>query len=317
MIWRRLVNKLAGPAGALALLAACSTALEDKMAFAQTLPEGGFVDLPEGRIHAVIRGQGPDLVMIHGANGNTRDFTFDLVDRMAGEFRVIAFDRPGFGFSDAFGGPEHPVTQADILREAALQLGVENPIILGHSYGGAVALAWALRAPDEVAGLTLIAPASHPWPGELGLWYRLSASALGQYLVLPLISHLTPRAAVERTLEGVFAPDPVPDGYLDHLGLDLTLGVQQLQLNAVQIDTLKRYVEAMSGGYPALTMPIEVVHGTADTTVGLQFHSERLEAEVESARLTRLEGVGHMPHHARPDDVTEAIRRTAQRAGLQ
>ncbi len=284
------------------------------MAFAQTMPEGGFIDLPQGRVHAIVRGQGPDLVMIHGANGNARDFSFDLIDRMADDFRVIAFDRPGFGFSDNFGGPENPVAQADILRAAALQLGVEDPILLGHSYGGAVALAWALRAPSDVAGLTLLAPASHPWPGELGLWYRLSASAFGQYLVLPLISHLAPRPAVERSLQGVFAPDPVPEGYLDHLGLDLTLRVEQLQLNALQIDTLKGHVDAMVGGYPALTMPIEVVHGTEDTTVGLRFHSERLEAEVESTHLTRLEGVGHMPHHARPEAVADAIRRTSERA---
>ncbi len=284
------------------------------MARAEIMPEGGFIDLPQGRVHAIVRGQGPDLVMIHGANGNARDFSFDLMDRMAEEFRVIAFDRPGFGFSDDFGGPESPLEQADILRAAAHFLEVRDPIVLGHSYGGAVALAWALRAPDDVTGLTLLAPASHPWPGELGLWYRVSASALGQYLVLPLISHLAPRAAVERTLERVFAPDPVPEGYLTHLGLDLTLRVSQLQLNANQIDSLHDHVDAMAGGYPALTMPIEVVHGTEDKTVGLQYHSERLAEEVASVRLTRLEGVGHMPHHADPEAVIDAIRRTAARA---
>ncbi len=284
------------------------------MASAETLPEGGFIELDQGRIHAIVRGQGPDLVMIHGANGNARDFSFDLMDRMADEFRVIAFDRPGFGFSDDFGGPQSPLEQADILRAAANMLDINHPIILGHSYGGAVALAWALRAPDAVAGLTLLAPASHPWPGELGLWYRLSASSLGQYLILPLISHLAPRAAVERAIERVFAPDPVPDGYIDHFSVNLTLRVSQLQLNANQIDTLHGHVEAMSGGYPALTMPIEVVHGTADKTVGLQYHSERLEAEVENVRLTRLEGIGHMPHHADPEAVVAAIRRTAARA---
>lgn len=284
------------------------------MAHADTAPEGAFVTLQDGRVHAIVRGEGPDLVMIHGANGNTRDFSFDLIDRMAGEFRVIAFDRPGFGFSDDFGRPDSPVEQADILRAAAEQIGVQQPIILGHSYGGAVALAWALRAGDDVAGLTLLAPASHPWPGELGLWYRLSASALGQHLVLPLVARLAPRRSVERALEGVFHPDPVPEGYLDHLGFDLTMRREQLTLNAQQVDSLKGHLEAMYPGYPALTLPIEIVHGRADKTVGLQFHSERLEAEVESARLTRINAMGHMPHHADPERVAETIRRTAQRA---
>ncbi|MCC5989186.1 MAG: alpha/beta hydrolase [Pararhodobacter sp.] len=279
--------------------------------------EGGFVNLPHGRIHAIIRGQGPDLVLIHGANGNARDFSFELIDRLAGEFRVIAFDRPGFGFSDAFDGPESPVAQADLLRDAAAALGVERPLVLGHSYGGAVALAWALRAGDAVAGLALLAPATHPWPGELGLWYRLTDTVLGQYLILPAVARLAPRRSVERALAGVFSPDPVPEGYLDHLGLDLTLRAAQLALNAQQVNNLRGYLQAMSPGYPALTLPIEVLHGTEDTTVWLPYHAERLIADIDSARLTLLEGTGHMPHHARPESVVEAVRRAAERAGLR
>ena len=284
------------------------------MAHAETPPEGAFVDLPQGRIHAIVRGQGPDLVMIHGANGNARDFSFDLIDRMAEEFRVIAFDRPGFGFSDDFGGVESPIDQADILRAAAVALGVENPVALGHSYGGAVALAWALRAPGDVAGLTLLAPVTHPWPGDLGLWYRMTASPLGRYVILPTIAALAPRSAVENTLANVFAPDPVPEGYLDHLGFELTMRSGQLSLNAQQVNSLIGYVEAMYPGYPALSMPIEIVHGTKDKTVGIGIHSERFLKEVESANLTTLENVGHMPHHAYPDIVAEAIRRTRDRA---
>ena len=83
--------------------------------------------LDGGRVHAVVQGRGPDLVLIHGANGNARDFTFDLVDRMARDFRVIAFDRPGFGHSDAFGGLKSPLAQAQVLRDAAAELGVTAP----------------------------------------------------------------------------------------------------------------------------------------------------------------------------------------------
>lgn len=287
------------------------------MARAETAPEGGFVTLPEGRLHVIIRGDGPDLVMIHGANGNARDFSFDLIDRLAGEFRVIAFDRPGFGFSDDFGGLESPLEQADLLQAATEALGVSRPIVLGHSYGGAVAMAWALRADDDLAGLTLLAPATHPWPGELGLWYRLTASWLGQNLLLPSVARLAPRGSVERTLTRVFAPDSVPDGYLEHLGFDLTLRSGQLMLNARQVNSLRGHVEAMAPGYPALSLPIEIIHGTEDVTVGLRYHAERLEAEVETARLTRLEGVGHMPHHARPDEAVAAVKRTARRAGIR
>ena len=298
------------------VITACAAGLEDRMADADTAPEGRFVTLPQGQVHAIVRGEGPDLVMIHGANTNARDFSFDLIERMADEFRVIAFDRPGFGYSDDLGEPLSPMAQADILRRAAEQLDVENPIVLGHSYGGSVALAWALQATDAVAGMTLLAPASHPWPGELGLWYQLSASAFGQQVILPVVSRMAPRALLDQSLKRVFAPNPVPEGYLDHLGVDLTLRTRQLRINARQVDSLKGYLKAMAAGYSALGMPIEVIHGREDRTVGLEYHAERLVDDVDSVNLTRVDGMGHLPHHADPELVADTIRRTAQRAGV-
>ena len=309
---RRLVTALL----ALTALTACSVGLEDRMAHADMPPEGQFVPLSDGQLHAIVRGDGPDLVMIHGANSNARDFSFDLMGRMADDFRVIAFDRPGFGYSDDFGDPLSPMAQAEILRRGAEQLDIENPIVLGHSYGGAVALAWALDAGDAIAGLTLLAPASHPWPGELGLWYRVSASPLGQHVILPVVANLTPRALLKGSLERVFEPDPVPEGYLDHLGVDLTLRTSQLRINARQIDRLKGYLEDLAPDYPTLNVPIEVIHGSEDRTVGLQYHAERLEDEIDGVNLTRIEGMGHLPHHADPELVAEIIRRTAERAGV-
>jgi pimeloyl-ACP methyl ester carboxylesterase len=280
-----------------------------------TQAEGRFIDLAAGRIHAVVQGSGPDLVLVHGANGNARDFTLDLVARLSGRYRVIAFDRPGFGFSDDFGAPENPSEQAAILQDAAQALGVKRPIVLGHSYGGAVALAWALQHEQDLGALVLLAPASHPWPGDLGLLYRLAETRFGLNVVLPIAARLIPRSALEGAVKGVFAPDPVPAGYLDHLGVDLTTQVAQMQLNARQINSLITYVTEMSPRYAGLRLPIEVVHGSADKVVGLTIHSERLAREVASARITRLKDVGHMPHHARPAEVAAAIDRAARRAG--
>ena len=283
-----------------------------------TPPEGQFVEVNGRRVHAVVRGQGPDLVLIHGASGNARDFTFDMVDDLADDFRVIAFDRPGMGWSDRQEEIERsPQAQADVLRSAAAQLGVERPIVLGHSYGGAVALGWALRDPGNTAALVLLAPASHPWPGDLGFWYRVTASPLGRWLVLPAVSAFAPQGRAEDVIERIFAPDPVPEGYADHVGLDLALRRSQLAVNAIQVNALRVHVEAMVDHYPQLTLPVEILHGTADTTVGMSIHSERLAAEVPGANLVRLEGVGHMPHHARRAETLDAIARAATRAGLR
>lgn len=310
MILRKSVRTIASLVMMATIVSACARAGDPV-----SKPEGQFIDLPAGRIHAVIQGSGPDLVLVHGANGNARDFTLDLVGRLSGRYRVIAFDRPGFGFSDDFGAPESPAEQAAILHAAAQVLGVKRPVVLGHSYGGAVALAWALQQERDLGALVLLAPASHPWPGDLGLLYRMAETRFGLNVVLPIAARLIPRSVLETAVKGVFAPDPVPAGYLDHLGVDLTTQVSQMQLNARQINSLITYVTEMSPRYAGLRLPIEVVHGTADKVVGLTIHSERLAREVGSARITRLKDVGHMPHHARPEQVVEAIDRAATRAG--
>ena len=64
-------------------------------------------------------------------------------------------------------------------------------------------------------------------------------------------------------------------------------------------------------------MPIELIHGDADTTVPPHIHAQVFAAEVPSANLQMLPGVGHMPHHADPEATVAAIDRAASRAGLR
>lgn len=286
--------------------------------------EGEILEVDGVRIHAEVFGSGPDLVLIHGASGNTRDFTFSLVGALQDRYRVIVFDRPGLGWSrrpDGYGGMlnragESPRQQARLLREAALQLGVTDPLLLGHSYGGAVAMAWALDYPDT-AGVVMVAAVSHPWPGELHWQYPVSASPAGGALFVPLVTAFTPRAIVETVMADLFEPQAVPAGYIDHVGVGLTLRRKSQRANARQVNALRPYVVDMAADYPALSLPIEIVHGEADTIVPLEVHSVPLAERVESARLTVLEGIGHMPHHVAQDEVIAAIDRAAERAGLR
>ncbi|MEO0916459.1 MAG: alpha/beta fold hydrolase, partial [Pseudomonadota bacterium] len=106
-------------------------------------PEGQLVEVDGRQIHVVVKGEGPDLVLIHGAGGNAQDFTFQFVDMLADRYRVFAVDRPGLGHSDrardglnaAFTtDAESPIEQARLLADATRQLGAERPIVLGHSY---------------------------------------------------------------------------------------------------------------------------------------------------------------------------------------
>lgn len=289
-------------------------------------PTGQLLTVRGRQVHAHIEGEGPDLVLIHGASGNTRDYTFSFIDRVKDRYRVIAFDRPGLGWtdriSDEFVGPfnaasESPAQQAAFLQEAADQLGVRNPVVMGHSYGGAVALAWGLARPDDTAALVILSGASNPWPGGLGLLYGVTSSALGGGTVVPLISAFAPESTVETALAGIFAPQPAPEGYGDYIGAGLTMRRESFRANAQQVNGLRPHVVAMSQRYHTLNMPVEIVHGTADDVVPLDIHALPLSTQIPDAVLTQLDGIGHMPHHVAPDEVVAAIDRVAGRAGLR
>jgi pimeloyl-ACP methyl ester carboxylesterase len=287
-------------------------------------PVGRIVEVLGRRVHAVTRGVGPDLVLIHGASGNVRDMTFDLMGRLTDRYRVTAFDRPGLGYTDpapGLGGlfehrGESPQEQADLLRAAARQLGIERPIVLGHSYGGAVALAWALGDPDGTAAVVDVSGVSMPWPGSLDLLYRINGSVMGGAALPPLIVAFAPTQAVDATLAAVFAPDPVPEGYAEHFGVGLTLRRESIRANARQVRVLRSHIVEMSQRYATLPMPLEIVHGEADIIVPPGIHSLPLSRLVPGAHLVILKDTGHMPHHSEPEAVVAAIDRARIRAGL-
>jgi pimeloyl-ACP methyl ester carboxylesterase len=86
--------------------------------------------------------------------------------------------------------------------------------------------------------------------------------------------------------------------------------------NARQVNALRGHVVEMSQHYGDLTMPLEIVHGEADTIVPAQIHSIPLSRIAPGANLTLLPGMGHMPHHADPGAVIAAVDRARVRAGL-
>ncbi|WP_170437341.1 alpha/beta fold hydrolase [Ruegeria arenilitoris] len=281
-------------------------------------PEGQVLDVDGVAVHAVVMGEGPDVVLIHGSSGNTRDMTFALAPLLAKSFRVIVFDRPGLGYSQSFSADgETIVEQAEILQKAAAMLGADKPIVAGQSYGGSVSLAWAVTRPDNISALVLIAPAAVPWETPLDSFNRIASTSWGNALVLPLITAYVPDWYVNKALDTVFAPQTAPEGYAEHFGPALTLRRSSMHANAKQRANLLDEVAELQPRYPEISVPTEIVHGTADTTVGLGWHSERLIEQIPGAELIELEGMGHMPQVVDAPEVAAAVERAAERAGLR
>lgn len=327
MLFRRVLTTLLllGAVGAaISVFAARRADVREAGIEARNPPEGQIVTVEGREVHVVVRGNGPDIVLIHGAGGSSRDFTFDLADRLAGSYRVFVVDRPGFGWServtDNLEGPwtttsESPLEQARHLADAVRQLGAERPIVLGHSFGGAVAMAWALEA--RPAGVVILSGATMPWPGGIDWTYRVLGSLPGGAALPPLVSAFLPRDYVDGTLEAVFRPQPVPDGYLNRAGVMMATRTATLRANARQVAALRPHVVEMSERYGSVNVPVEILHGTADNTVYAEVHAEPLAGLLPNATLTLLDGIGHMPHHSVPGDVIAAIDRVASRAGLR
>lgn len=290
-----------------------ATAVRD--AEAASPPLGEFVDVAGTRLHLVDRGppDAPAVILIHGASGNLRDFTFSFLDRLTDRWRVIAIDRPGFGYSDRGpGDAHHPSAQARLMRAAVAARGVRRSVVVGHSLGCASALAWALDAPESVVGVVDVAGVAMPWPGSAGYLYETTAPPVIGHVVSTVIAAGVSPSYAAGAIEGIFRPQTAPAGYAEAIGAGLALRPATLRNNGRDIAWLKPLLRIQSQRYGALP-PVEIVHGAADAVVPASVHAEPLAARAPDARLTLLDGIGHMPHHVAPDTVIAAVERLIAR----
>ncbi len=263
-------------------------------------------------VHVIRQGaSGPVVLMIHGASANAREFTWTLAPRVESDMRVLIADRPGHGHSERFAGADALGAQARQMAGVldALAPG-EKAVIVGHSFGGAVALRLALDRPDLVSGLVLLAPVTHDWGSGGTAWYNRFAAPplLGDAFsqLLPLVGPTQVRAGVS----SVFKPAPEPEGYYEKSGIPLLFRPDNFQSNARDMTGLRSELAAQQMRYPELAMPIIVFSGSQDTVISPKLHVGQLKKQVP-VELVILPEEGHMPHHGEGEAVADAIRRLA------
>lgn len=277
-------------------------------------PQGAFLEVEGARLHVLDRGQGPPVVLIHGLGGQIGHFAHSLVGRLADDFRVIAFDRPGSGYSPPVSGGIGE--QAVILARAIRVLKLGKPLIVGHSLGGAVALALALDEPDCVGALALIAPATHPIEKAPALFRSLAIRS-------PLMRRLFawtvagPAALVARFLffRAAFAPEPAPADFGAAGGGLLALRPSNIYVTSTElVDGLDgdRAIEAMPQRYASLAVPVGILYGRQDHILDWRAQGEAVKQTLPSLDLELVDG-GHMLPVTQPDVCARFIRRIAAR----
>jgi pimeloyl-ACP methyl ester carboxylesterase len=280
-------------------------------------PLGRFVDVPGARLHVVERGQGPALLLVHGLAGQLGHFTYGVVDRLATQYRVVAVDRPGSGYSVR--APDASATlgaQADALAALIDALGLVRPVVVGHSLGGAVALALAQRHPQRVAALALVAPLTHPVQGAplvfQGLmltkpWMR---TLLAWTLAVPLSV-----AKRDAMLHQAFGPEEVPRDFATRGGGMLSLRPGHFIAAASDLAAIPGALPGVAQRYSAMQLPVSILFGRGDRILDAHDQGEALAAKLPGAQLTLVDG-GHMLPITAPERTAQFIREAATHAPI-
>jgi pyruvate dehydrogenase E2 component (dihydrolipoamide acetyltransferase) len=240
------------------------------------------------------------VLLIHGYGGDRNSWLF-LQEPLATRYRVYALDLPGHGTSGKDVGTDPATVLADAVIGVLDAVGADRTHLVGHSMGGAVALAVTARDPRRIASLTLIAPAG--FGPEINAGYlRGFADAQTRRELKPLVGQLfADESLVTRQ---------VVDDLLAYKRLDGVDAALHALVDALLDGDVQRADSAAALAAIGDAVPVTVVWGRADRIIP----AAQAEAVTGAARHL-VDGAGHMPHMERPGQVEAAIEETIARAG--
>lgn len=302
---------------ALLLLLAIATRIGARAIERRHPPVGTFVEVNGARLHVVHIPAGgkaglPPLVFIHGASGNLLDQMVPIRMMLEGRATMLFFDRPGHGWSERGDANETPSAQARTLAALMDRLGITDAVIIGHSFGGALAAAFALEFPQRTRGLLFLAAATHPWPGAQTSWYyKLAAMPVLGRLFVETLAWPGGMLRIKAASKGVFAPNEMPQTYIHDVAIPLVLRPAAFRANARDVHGLYAHVAEASRRYGEISVPTVVVSGNRDSVVYEEIHSLGLACDIPGAELVWVDNLGHKPEWIAPDLVVAAIEKIA------
>lgn len=280
-------------------------------------PGGRFMEVGKARIHYNVSGEGTAIVCLHGASSNARDMEESIVPLLAGDFRVVTMDRPGLGHSTRPGKDWwSPLDQANAVREVLQRLGIRRPVLLGHSWSGAVVLSYLLQYPGEVAGGILLSPATRAWNLPPALSNRISRWPLAGTLFVRLLVLPIGSLVMGVGVRSVFHRGKTPRNYRQRTHLNLLLRPDTWRANADDLCRLNDYLKENSREYGRIRHPLLAIIGDQDRVVSNEIHTLGLRQQIPHLQIVSIAQSGHLPHHEDPEAVARLIRRFCRNMGI-
>lgn len=258
-------------------------------------PSGTFAKLGSTQLHYVDQGQGPAIVMIHGLAGNLHNFTYGVATPLSENHRVICVDRPGCGYSKRSSNADASLeAQADTIVSLLDHLQIESAVFVGHSLGGAISLAAALRHPHKVKALALIAPLTHLPENTPKVFQVFDVTSpvirkiLGWTLAIPGTLF-----RISLTLKVVFGPERAPKDFAIRGGGILSLKPQTFITASSDIQNASWSMPAIEAAYSNLKTPVHVLFAHEDRILDCKLNGEDLPSRIPGTQITLVSG-GHM-----------------------
>ncbi|TJV45161.1 MAG: alpha/beta fold hydrolase [Mesorhizobium sp.] len=279
-------------------------------------PVGKFIEIDGNRIHYVDVGDGQPIVFLHGLGAQLHHFRHTLFAHFGPGYRLIALDRPGSGYSvRARGATGRLPEQAELVRRFIETLGLEKPLVVGHSLGGAIALTLAVEHPEALSGIALLAPLTHMQAGMREKSGLLNIpSPLRRWIMAYTVAIPTSLRYARPTMEFIFAPQAFPADYMVDGGGWLGLRPAHFQATSADVVAIERDLGRIEQRYGEIAMPAGILFGTADRVIDIGIHGEPMQGKIEGLDFEPVDGVGHMPQFVEPERVAAFIQRMAAHA---
>lgn len=287
---------------------AAFTAWNSKRAEQLVPPDGQFADVEGGRLHYLAIGEGSPIVLVHGLGGQLRNFTFALSELLAPHHRLILVDRPGSGYSTCQGDDNCGLAaQAAMIVELIDQLGLDRPLVVGHSLGGAVALAMALNHPGKIGGLALLAPLTQPIEVVPEVFKALDLrSPIARTVLAWTLAAPAGRLGADAANAQVFGPEPFPVDFETRGGAALTLRPEAFVAACRDVEAARGEMPGITARYGELTIPVGIMFAKGDLLLDPSVHGPPTVAAIKGAELKLIDG-GHMFPLTQPEVTADWI----------